>query len=562
MGCSAPPTWSRTWPTGGSSLSSVQVWRVVTHTPERLSLPVLAALCDIFGCTPADLIATKADNVAGRRAASAAANVTDLAATVRPKRARVRPEPVSPAGMTAEQYQRWHIRDCARGGRRAAKAANWPDGPICRTCFAKATEVRGRCLGCSTDRLLPGRPRRWGRDLPGLRRHHRDFSCDRCSSDGYLLDGRLCRRCTLSDQLQRILDDGSGQVRPPLLPLVQALVSMPQPKTGLAWLASAHVRALLADVATGRLALTHEALRERPDWRTVAYLRDLLMSCGALSSADKQLLHAETWLHHRLGEWAGTEHCLLLRRFGLWHQVPRLRTRASTRPLTPASRRFAAEQFTGAERFLGWLERRGRQLGACTQADLDAWHAGHRNDQARACRSFLVWAMANGHSPRLALPRLQVRSAAPITQAHRLVLLRRVLTDGEPALRSRVAACLVLLYAQPVSRIVRLTVDDIVRDGAEVSLCLGDPPSPVPQPFAELLVRLAGDRQNMNSAANPASRWLFPGRRAGQPLNPGTLGPLIAELGIPPRPPGSLLCASLSCRPRRPSSLKPLASTP
>ena len=32
----------------GISLSSVQVWRLVTQTPERLSLPVLAALCDIF----------------------------------------------------------------------------------------------------------------------------------------------------------------------------------------------------------------------------------------------------------------------------------------------------------------------------------------------------------------------------------------------------------------------------------------------------------------------------------------------------------------------------------
>ena len=248
--------------------------------------------------------------------------------------------------MTAEQYQRWHIRDCARCGRRAAKAANWPDGPICRTCFAKATEVRGRCPGCSTDRLLPGR-RPDGtavcRDCAGITRN---FFCDRCSLEGYLQLGRLCRRCTMSDQLQRTLDDGSGQVHPPLLPLVQALVSMPQPKTGLAWLASAQVRALLADLARGRIALTHEALREQPNWRTVAYLRDLLMSCGALPRVDKQLLHAETWLHHRLGERTGTEHFLLLRRFGLWHQVPSLRTRARARPLTPASRRFAAEQFT------------------------------------------------------------------------------------------------------------------------------------------------------------------------------------------------------------------------
>jgi hypothetical protein len=76
----------------GIALSSVQVWRLVTQTPERLSLPVLAALCDIFECTPAELIATRAENAPTRKAAAGAANVVDLASTVRPKRARIRPE--------------------------------------------------------------------------------------------------------------------------------------------------------------------------------------------------------------------------------------------------------------------------------------------------------------------------------------------------------------------------------------------------------------------------------------------------------------------------------------
>jgi DNA-binding Xre family transcriptional regulator len=76
----------------GVNLSAVQVWRLVTQTPERLSLPVLAALCDIFDCAPGDLIATRAENVAPRQAAASGGTVVDLAATVRPKRARVRPE--------------------------------------------------------------------------------------------------------------------------------------------------------------------------------------------------------------------------------------------------------------------------------------------------------------------------------------------------------------------------------------------------------------------------------------------------------------------------------------
>jgi hypothetical protein len=41
---------------------------------------------------------------------------------------------MSPSYQTAEQYERWHVRDCVRCGRRAAKAANW-EGSVCRTCY-------------------------------------------------------------------------------------------------------------------------------------------------------------------------------------------------------------------------------------------------------------------------------------------------------------------------------------------------------------------------------------------------------------------------------------------
>ncbi|MCZ4557868.1 helix-turn-helix transcriptional regulator [Rhodococcus maanshanensis] len=40
----------------GVALSREQVYRVVTSTPSRLNLEVLAALCDILGCTPNVLI--------------------------------------------------------------------------------------------------------------------------------------------------------------------------------------------------------------------------------------------------------------------------------------------------------------------------------------------------------------------------------------------------------------------------------------------------------------------------------------------------------------------------
>src|SRR5260370_28349144 len=40
----------------GVVLSDAQVYRLVHYTPERLSLKTLSALCDIFECTPNDLV--------------------------------------------------------------------------------------------------------------------------------------------------------------------------------------------------------------------------------------------------------------------------------------------------------------------------------------------------------------------------------------------------------------------------------------------------------------------------------------------------------------------------
>ncbi|WP_433183033.1 hypothetical protein [Actinoallomurus sp. CA-150999] len=440
---------------------------------------------------------------------------------------------MSPSYRTAEQYQRWHIRDCARRGRRAAKAANWSDGPICRTCPDRALRDRGCCPGCGTERLLPGRDRHGApicRDCAGITR---SFFCDRCGFEGRLHTGRLCERCTFTDKVTAALDDGTGRTNPMLQPLADHLIAMPDPWIGWMWLRHPWNQALLADLATGRVPLTHEALHQLPNWRTVAYVRDLLMACGVLPATDKQLPHFETWLTHRLTELQEHPHQQTLRRFAIWELLPRLRARAETRPLTPNVRRFASERFGTARKFLTWLDSHDRTPATCTQADLDAWHATHHEHDRRALRAFLLWAMANHLMPRLALPAQQAAKGTRLSQHRRLELIRRAATDSRIPLPTRVAAFLTLLYAQPVSRLLRLTIDDVLHHNGEVLLRLGDPPTPVPEPFAALLADLIDHRQNMNTATNPDARWLFPGRRAGQPLNIDTMLRQLKDHGFP-----------------------------
>jgi len=72
----------------GIDMSASQVHRLVTARPERLSLLVLSALCDIFNCEPGDLVEVSVAEVATKRR-RAGSNVVDLASTGRPRRAKV-----------------------------------------------------------------------------------------------------------------------------------------------------------------------------------------------------------------------------------------------------------------------------------------------------------------------------------------------------------------------------------------------------------------------------------------------------------------------------------------
>lgn len=53
----------------GISLSREQVYRLVTRPPQRLSMDVLAALCDILECTPTDLIEIQTVKASVKKAA-------------------------------------------------------------------------------------------------------------------------------------------------------------------------------------------------------------------------------------------------------------------------------------------------------------------------------------------------------------------------------------------------------------------------------------------------------------------------------------------------------------
>ena len=71
----------------GIELSRQMVHRVVTRTPQRINVDVLAALCDILDCTPNDLLELAREQVLESQAVNdSGPGIGDL----RPLRAKIR----------------------------------------------------------------------------------------------------------------------------------------------------------------------------------------------------------------------------------------------------------------------------------------------------------------------------------------------------------------------------------------------------------------------------------------------------------------------------------------
>ena len=419
-------------------------------------------------------------------------------------------------------------RPCRRNTRR------WPDGHICPGCYVNAIETYGQCQGCGQHRLTPGRGPAgeiWCLECAGIRGNH---VCRACGREALFHTTGTCGNCVLAERLAVLLDDGTGQIRPELGPFHQQVSTMPRPRTGLLWISKPHVPPILRALARGEVALTHEGLSTLKPWRSVIHIRDLLMASGVLPPLDKYLVLFEQWLGTWLPRIQDDGHRRVLERFATWHLLRRLRTVAADGPIGYGRQQNAQKNLTTAAEFLTYLAEHGIRLEELTQADLDAWYATAANTTRDVIRPFLRWCIEHRDLPALRLPQAKTGTLAPIGQRQRLDLIARLLTDEDGlTLIDRVAAILILLFAQPVSRIIRLTLDDVTDTADGFHLRLGDPPTPVPEPFADLVRAYLTARPNLTGAANPDSTLLFPGRRAGQPLHPTSLRMRLYAAGIP-----------------------------
>jgi hypothetical protein len=135
-----------------------------------------------------------------------------------------------------------------------------------------------------------------------------------------------------------------------------------------------------------------------------------------------------------------------------------------------------------------------RRLHRCSAWRVDDWLSTGTRSRYYA-RTFLLWSAQHGHAPRGLEISILPNDSAPgqITDDERWATVQRLLHDNSINTVDRVAGLLVLLFGQPQSRIVQITVDQVSALGD--SITLGDTPLLMPAPIDALVEELREHRQ-------------------------------------------------------------------
>ncbi len=404
----------------------------------------------------------------------------------------------------------------------------WKEGPVCEPCYRAALSRRGICVTCLTERRLvhpPGPSANQCVDCSGAPDLLR---CRLCNAEERPYRHGLCIRCVLREQANSLIIDING----PLAPIYQAIISNPQPFSAYNWITKSASATIIAELAKGNIALTHEALDIHPNKRVANLVRQMLVAHNILPVRNDSLVELEAWVATRLDEVPTPENRRMLRSYATWRVLRRIRERAaiSNRVNTPIA--YSKNCLIGAIAFCAYLDSTQIGITECRQSNIDKLF-DETPLLAQHTRDFLDWAIKQKIVDRLVIPKTRSRAGTAMDDETRWAIIHRLLADNSLEVGDRVAGCLVLLYGQTISRIATLTLDQLTISNENVYLALGATRIEVQQPLANLIIKLVNNKRQFNGVATPTHTiWLFPGLNASRPVNAANLGARLRRIGI------------------------------
>lgn len=333
----------------------------------------------------------------------------------------------------------------------------------------------------------------------------------------------------MRDDLTAALLPEPDRADPKLSRLVDVLTSVDRPESIHTWKRNPQVDALLRGLGAGSISLDHTSIDSAPPGHTREHLRELLVHHELLPQRDRDLARFERWLAERLDTIEDPAIRRPIEQFARWHHLARMRHRG--RSELRGAVHNAKQEITAVGKFLAWLAERNETIAACRQSDVDEYLADGPTTR-HLIRTFIVWSRKHSVSALLTIEFRQARSARTITQDDHMDWIGRCLVGDLDTLPYRVAAALLLLYAQPLVRIAALRTEQIQIAPTELRILLGKESASVSEPFAQLLRDHLAARPNLRTANTEGSPWLFPSTRAGHHLRPNTIMARLRHLGI------------------------------
>jgi hypothetical protein len=411
---------------------------------------------------------------------------------------------------------------CSHCEKRGQIAALTDRGPQCLACWRAAQNGRHACRRCRRWR----RPAAWIDGTPvcaacngtGTIRY-----CQDCGAAGRDYRSKRCHRCALHHTLQELREHADPDAVAELEPLLRRLEQHKRPRSALAWLQRSPAAPTFVGMLRGEIRISHHALDEHDAGQATAYLRSWLVIHGVLEVREERLARFERWAQTTLEAISEHPDHAHLAAYARWELQPDFARRLRRGVARANSHKHLYGKLRVAVHLTAFLHRQGLSLADLRQSHVDEWLAGV---PARVVptRAFVDWLHRAGLIPRITAVRpAPGTSTTPIDHGTRLRQARDLLHDDALELPARIGGCLLLLYGQPVTRIVTLRLDQIRLDPERVRIQLGDEPIELPPPLASLV------RQQHIEAAGP---WLFPGAKPGTHLGPERLQRRLHELGI------------------------------
>lgn len=439
----------------------------------------------------------------------------------------------------APQHKRGRPRStgdhrCERCQQQVAKIrVRWPDGAICGRCFTEATHTYGTCPECGEHRMLPGRSadgQPLCRDCAGITTA---LTCTRCHREAERFRTGLCIRCVLRDDLTAVLKPGDD-LR--LHRLVALLAGGERPESIYTYMRTGtKARALLEAIGDRELALTQDAFDQLPRSKAVEHLRALLAHHRMMPDrGNETLVRFEQWLATRITDLPDDGTSQLIERYAAWQHLKRIRAKATDPDANLETVTHAAKQdITEAGKFLLWLRTHHHvRADRLRQHHIDDYLSDGPSTRKHV-RNFVRWFNSQQGHPNgtLDVPFRNAQTTPMITQAERIQLVRNCIEHDHVIPATRIAGLILLLWAQPLTKIVMLRRDRLATTPEGMHITLGTHAALVPEALTEMFWKHLQNPGNQNTI-NADTPWLFPGRTAGQHLHSATLSARFKVLGI------------------------------